>query len=87
MALIELGAWDLARQKIDLIFKEFLDVQAIAHLEWMKEAIGIHAQNNIQVTFLPELPKKLLIEHFRPLFHILNEALRRQETDVVIEYD
>jgi serine/threonine protein kinase len=85
MALIELGCGQIAREGIHDISKQFLDVQAIAHLGWIKEAIEVRHQKEIQISFLDEMPKQLSISQMRPLLHIFNEALNRQETAVVVK--
>ncbi|WP_059358657.1 protein kinase domain-containing protein [Parachlamydia acanthamoebae] len=85
MALIELGFWECAREKIEMLSQQFLGVQAIAHLRWIKEAINIHRKEDIRLSFLSELPWKLSIQHLRPVFHILNELLLLRQTNVVIK--
>ena len=85
MALIELGSGNWQVRKIDDIFQKFLDVQAIAHLESIREAIYIHKKESIQIPFLDELPKELLIQHLRPLYQILDEALRRKQVSIVMD--
>lgn len=85
IALIELGQYTLATQKIEVLSQEFLDIQAIVRLSWIHEAIKIHLSDKIEIAFLHELPKKLTMAHLRPLYHILHEALRRHEADLVIQ--
>jgi hypothetical protein len=85
MALIKLDALELGQQKLDAITQQFLDVQAIAFLGWIQEALDFHREKKeIKISFLSELPKKIILQHLLPLFLILDEAICRQETNFII---
>ena len=81
--LVELGQWELAQKKIDVIKQTLLDIQAVANLDWIQEAIFPHLSGiaALSSSFLASLPKKLEVQHLRTAIHIFNEALRLHQTD------
>jgi serine/threonine protein kinase len=84
MSLIKLGAWKLAQQKLDMISQQFLDIQAIAYLQWIQVALrSIQGNLGSHISFLSEIPKKPRMQHLFPLFLILDEATRRKKTSII----
>lgn len=86
-ALIELGSWKYAEQKINEIFQLLLDVQAVANFNWIQEAIFVHHHKEacLSPAFLSELPQKLEISNMRTILYIFREAIQRQQTYCIYE--
>jgi serine/threonine-protein kinase len=84
-ALLELGAYELAEQKLEQIYSKMLDVQAMAQFHWIHEALLVHRQEEalLSPSLLCSLPRILNQESFRCVLHILLEARQRKQTAIV----
>ena len=85
-ALLELGAYGLVERKLEVLYEQKLDVQAMAKFDWIHEAVLIH-QNNVDLSpsLRSILPHRLEIQSMRVIMHILYEALRKTQIDTTNE--
>ncbi len=84
-ALLELGELEVVDKKLNTLFQRFLDVQAIAKLELIYNAVLIHQQGftHFDEHFFLKMPRSLDTENLQPLWHILETALNNQKTQIV----
>ncbi len=75
--LIELNGWEEALNVLNELFDTTLDVQAVAHLEWLQAVILAHQRKFIDIPhqLLSEIPPQLDKNSLRPFFLLFNKAI------------
>jgi eukaryotic-like serine/threonine-protein kinase len=81
-ALLELQAYDQVERQLEAVYENMLDVQAMAHINWIHEALLIHRKEiaDLSPTLQATLPKTLNKQSMRIILHIFYEALYRRQT-------
>lgn len=76
---------ELLQEKLDTLFQRNLDVQAIAKLELIHHAwlVHRHGLSCFDEKLFSTLPVSLDKENLQPIWHIIEDALLKNRTDVV----
>jgi serine/threonine protein kinase len=81
LSFIKLGAFDQAEEKLDLLTKGVLDIQAIAYLYGIQECLKVHRDD--QNHFSLEVAKKVKDHDLFPIYLAMDALLKRKKPAAV----